>query len=106
MPVNKPAHYRLTPKALADLEEIWLYSAETWSVEQADRYVDDLERVFELLVAIPAMTRERVEFDPPVRIHAHGNHLIVYTIEGDHIVIVPILGNGQDWHAIIAAIDG
>jgi toxin ParE1/3/4 len=35
-------HYELTPQALADLEGIWLYSAETWSSGQADRYIDSL----------------------------------------------------------------
>ena len=28
----------ITKKAVADLEEIWLYTFEKWSVEQADRY--------------------------------------------------------------------
>lgn len=32
--------YRLTPKAEADLEDIWFYTAESWSPAQADRYID------------------------------------------------------------------
>ncbi len=39
--------YRLSPGARADLEDIWRYTAERWSIEQADRYhnalIDDIE---------------------------------------------------------------
>ncbi|MCL4133648.1 UNVERIFIED_CONTAM: hypothetical protein GTU68_037247, partial [Idotea baltica] len=30
--------YRLTPRAASDLEAIWLYTFETWSIDQADTY--------------------------------------------------------------------
>lgn len=30
--------YRISEKAIKDLNEIWLYTLETWSQEQADRY--------------------------------------------------------------------
>ena len=30
--------YRLSSRAEADLAEIWVYSAEQWSIEQADGY--------------------------------------------------------------------
>ena len=32
--------YRLSREALLDLEEIWLYTYENWSIEQADRYLE------------------------------------------------------------------
>lgn len=102
----RPTHYRLAPKALSDLGDIWRYSAEAWSDGQADRYIDDLERTFATLVSIPALARERTEFHPPVRIHVHGSHLIVYTIDTDHIVILRLLGSGQDWQKILGALDG
>lgn len=41
--------YRLTPKAVEDMEAIWLYSFTNWSVEQADSYIDDLTEAFEFL---------------------------------------------------------
>jgi plasmid stabilization system protein ParE len=34
--------YRLSARAEADLTGIWVYSAEEWGVDQADRYVDAL----------------------------------------------------------------
>ena len=39
--------YRISQKAISDLEEIWLYSCTTWSKEQADRYYELLIHEFE-----------------------------------------------------------
>ena len=97
--------YRLTPRALADLDDIWRYSAETWSIEQADRYVDALVRMFETIAAMPPLARERSEFSPPVRIHVHDGHLIVDRMAGDHVAILRLLGGRQDWGLILKAVD-
>ena len=34
----KPLPYFISKKAISDGEEIWLFTAEKWSFEQADRY--------------------------------------------------------------------
>ena len=34
----KPLPFIISEKAVSDLEEIWLYTVQKWSVEQADRY--------------------------------------------------------------------
>ena len=99
------APYRISPRALADLDDIWRYSPETWSVEQADRYVDELERIFETIAAMPGLARERPEFAPPVHIHMHESHLIVYVIVGDHIAILRHLGGQQDWMSVLEPAD-
>ena len=43
------AEYLISEKALEDLNNIWIYTAENWSVEQANRYynliVDEIEYV-------------------------------------------------------------
>ena len=98
-------NYRLTPAAQNDLEDIWLYTAQQWSMEQANRYCDLLEDTFQFLVSMPNMARERTEFNPPVRIHPNSNHLIVYRIEVDYLAILRVLGARQDWQAILRAID-
>ena len=45
------AEYIISEKALEDLNSIWLYTAENWSIEQANRYynliVDEIEYVSE-----------------------------------------------------------
>ena len=105
MPANSLTAYRLTPAARDDLEDIWLYTAQQWSMAQADRYMDILEDTFERLLFMPDMARERSEFDPPVRIHPNAAHLIIYRIEGDHLAILRVLGAAQDWQAILRAVD-
>lgn len=84
--------YRLTPKAEDDLEAIWRYSAKTWPAAQADTYIDTLIATIETIVAMPTLARESVDFDPPVRIHPATEHLIIYSIEGDMILVIRILG--------------
>lgn len=105
MGANKLTHVRLTPAARSDLEAIWLYTMQTWSADQADRYTDILEDTFDRLLFMPELGRERVEFDPPVRLHLSGEHIIIYRIEADHLVILRILGGKQDWAAILRALD-
>lgn len=83
MTAGECTEYRLTPKAEDDLEAIWRYSAETWSAEQADTYIETLIRTIETSVAMPTIARERLEFDPPVRIHQSDEHLIIYYIDPD-----------------------
>jgi len=91
------ASYRLKKLAEIDFEKIWLYTAKKWSVVQAIKYTTELERVFWVLADNPLMCRERFEFKPPVRIHHHGSHLIIYkmTVE-QHISIVRVLHEGMD----------
>jgi toxin ParE1/3/4 len=105
MSSGNPGRYRLTPRALADLDDIWRFSAERWSVDHANGYVDELVRIFDLIAAVPTLARERREFTPPVRIHVHRAHLIVYLTEPDQILIVRLLGGRQDWAAILNAAD-
>jgi len=105
MPASSLTAYRLTPAAQSDLEDIWIYAARQWSVAQADRYTDILEDTFERLLFMPEMARARAEVDPPVRIHPSAEHLIIYRVEDDHLAILRGLGAGQDWQAILRAVD-
>ncbi|MFH1804461.1 MAG: type II toxin-antitoxin system RelE/ParE family toxin [Pseudomonadota bacterium] len=101
----RPAGYQLTHKAIADLDDIWRYSAETWSVTQADHYIDDLVRLFDILADMPTMARERPEFSPPIRIHPFASSLIVYRVDPGPITILRLLGRSQNWQDILHALD-
>lgn len=101
MSSSESGSYRLTPAALQDLEHIWRYSAERWSVKHADLYIDQLVTLFEHLAATPTMAREHTEFTPRVRIFAHQSHLVVFIIHTHEIVIVRLLGARQDWVSLL-----
>ena len=74
-----------------DLVNIWLYTFNEWGEKQANKYLDDLDRAIKLLAEQPLISRMRTELDPPVRLHHHGNNLIVYLAGDDGISIVRIL---------------
>ncbi|MDA0909698.1 MAG: type II toxin-antitoxin system RelE/ParE family toxin [Proteobacteria bacterium] len=82
--------------ARQDLIEIWLYSFTAWGESQADKYLDDLEGILELLAQQPLICHERMDISPPVRIHHYAHHLIVYTIVDDGINIIRVLHENMD----------
>ena len=97
--------YLLTPEAERDLEDIWLYSYETWSENQANRYIEILEDTFVRLSYMPEQARELLDFDPPVRIFPSAKHILIYRIAGRAIVIIRVLGARQDWMTILHKLD-
>jgi toxin ParE1/3/4 len=51
--------YRLSVPAEADLAEIWVYSAEQWNLDQADRYIDALLSRLDWLCENPQLWKPR-----------------------------------------------
>jgi toxin ParE1/3/4 len=49
--------YVLSPRAQADLEKIWDYTAERWSSAQAERYIRTLQEAIETVAADPLRAR-------------------------------------------------
>lgn len=96
------ADYLLTPRARDDLAGIWTAGAERWGSAQADRYIEALAATFALLAEFPAMAPLRRDFTPPLRLHLHGRHLILYT-EAEAVTIVRVLHGRQD---LLTALDG
>ncbi len=88
--------YKLTPEAENDLIEIYGHSFRNFGETQAEEYFLELGNCFEVLSNTPLICRERIEFTPPVRIHHHGRHLVIYVIQDDRILIIRILHDGMD----------
>ena len=82
---------RFTAQAEADIIDSYLYGFETFGHDQAERYEEGLRGAFEIIARNPRIAAERSEFSPPVRIHHHAKHYIIYMIEDDHILIVRVL---------------
>ena len=57
------AEYRLAPAAERDLEVIWAYTVQRWSVEQAHRYIDILTAAFAALASRPGQPKPVTTFD-------------------------------------------
>jgi toxin ParE1/3/4 len=90
------AGFKLSKKAEQDLKEIYQYGYRECGEKRADKYIQELEKVFVLLAENPLLCRERIEFVPPVRIHPHNNHLIVYICRAEGILIVRLLHQSMD----------
>lgn len=87
--------YRLSPLAEADLEEIWLYTFRTWSVEQADSYHGGLVTAFEGLAAGHKKGRP-VDIREGYLKYAVGSHLVFYRVTGAGVDVIRILHQKMD----------
>lgn len=88
--------FKKTAETDQDLIDIYLYGFINFGEQQVEKYYAELGETLHLLAANPYLCRERKEFKPPVRIHRHNSHSIIYTIEKSHILIIRILHKSMD----------
>ena len=89
--------YELSEAAFEDYLELYAQGVARFGGMQAIAYSDSLEQTFELIAANPKMARLRTELAPPVRVHPHGSHLVVYVERDDRIVILRIRHARENW---------
>lgn len=70
--------YRLRPAAEGDLDDIWRYTATTWSLEQAQQYVSRLFDMFDALAENPARGQRADQVMKGYRRLRCGHHIIFY----------------------------
>ena len=87
--------YRLAPLAEADLEAIWLYTVQAWSVDQADIYLGELFSAFDGLAKGHKLGR-------PVNVRAGyikylvGAHVVYFRLSACGIDVIRILHQSMD----------
>ena len=86
------AGYRLSNKALEDLERIYLYGITTFGLEQADRYYDGLLARLETIADNPEQAQAVENVWPGLRRSVYQSHSIYYLPRPEGIDIVRILG--------------
>lgn len=91
------ADLRLRPAAEGDLETIFRAGREQWGEAQAIAYMTGLLDKLDMLASFPGLARERREITPPVRMHPHGAHLVIYMETAGGVEIVRVLHARQDW---------
>ena len=90
------AEFSLRPKAIADLEEIWRYTVDTWGEAQAERYVRLINESFRQIADNPSLGRSCDVICEGYRKRSVGRHVIFYrTIDGD-VEVVRILHDRMD----------
>lgn len=70
--------YKLSLEASADLENIWLYTFETWSKDQADRYVNLSLDEIEYLADSPLSGKDCSSIRKNYRSSKVKSHIIFY----------------------------
>lgn len=90
------AEYRLTPAAEHDLEAIWAYTSQRWSVQQASVYLDNMTAAFDELARAPETAPACEQIRPGYRRRKVGRHMIYFRITHYGIAIVRILHDRMD----------
>ncbi len=88
--------YRISEKAISDLEKIWFYTLNKSSKEQADRYHQLIMQEIEFIADNFNLSREVNHIRAGYRITKVKSHLIFLRKVGDFIEIIRILHENMD----------
>ena len=88
--------YVLSEDADIDLDEIFDYTEQEHSFNQAIKYLTDLENVFESLVMNPHIGRIRNEIKDGLLSISQKEHIVFYRILKNHIRIVRVLHGSKE----------
>jgi toxin ParE1/3/4 len=91
----KVRSYSISPLAEIDLEEIWVYTVQNWSADQADRYVIDLAAAFAGLADGTRRGRDVGVRAGYLKLPV-GSHMVYFRDEGEDIVVIRVLHQRQD----------
>ena len=91
------SNYILSEQALDDINEIWVYTAENWSAEQADRYYNLIYDEIEYIVSNFEMARDYGTIRKNYRCSKVKSHLIFFKkTKNNEIEVVRVLHERMD----------
>jgi toxin ParE1/3/4 len=88
--------YVISKKAISDLEEIWLYTLDKWSIEQADRYYNLIFDEIAFICKNPKTGKQMEDVRKGYCATKVKSHLIFYKVVNDTVQIVRILHERMD----------
>ncbi len=93
------AKYDFSREAAEDLYNIWEYTVDTWSENQADKYYAILDSAFAEIAKAPGKTGKPCdEIMPGLRAYHVRRHMVFYTIQDNgRALIVRILHEKMDY---------
>jgi toxin ParE1/3/4 len=86
---------KFTPKAIEDLEAIWLYSYEQFGQIKADDYVGHLSDIFDVL-ATHDIGVKRPELDERIFSLPIERHVVFFIPDSSVVTVIRILNQSQD----------
>lgn len=88
--------YILSEIADKDLEEIFDYTFDEFGFDQAEKYLLEIEEIFQNLIINPQIGKKRDEIKQGLYSFPKDNHIIFYRISDKHIRIVRVLHGRRD----------
>ena len=88
--------YLLSSEADRDVEEIFDYTFDIFGLDQAVKYLSELEGLLSNLCLNPEIGKTRDEIRDELRSFPYESHIIFYRILPDHIRVVRILHSSRD----------
>jgi len=93
----KTQSYRISEKAVEDLENIWTYTFQKWSIEQADRYYSLIINEIEFITKNFTTGKSMDHIKKGYRASIVKSHLIFYRKSQDNQVeVIRILHQRMD----------
>ena len=95
----KQLPYIISKKALSDLDEIWFYTVEKWSVEQANRYY---QLIFDEIKYICKKSDSGKRIDnirSGYQVSKVKSHFIFYKIVNNVVEVIRILHEKMDFES-------
>ena len=81
----------LSPAAQADINDIWDYTADNWSIEQADRYVLQIREACASMSSDGREGRSMTDVRQGYLKLTIGSHFIIFRLVDDVVEIIRIL---------------
>lgn len=88
--------YKLSRDAVSNIEALTGYSLEIFGEARTTRYVDAIKACLNLLAENPKMGRDLSAIRAGLRRHEHQSLVTYYRPDGEDILILRLLGIGQD----------
>ncbi|AZA75545.1 type II toxin-antitoxin system RelE/ParE family toxin [Chryseobacterium indoltheticum] len=88
--------YILSEAADQDLEDIFNFTLDKFGFDQAERYLLEIDLVFQNLIVHLELGKRRNEIKENLYSFTKDNHVIFYRVLDNHIRIVRILHGSRD----------
>ena len=89
--------YRITESAYIDLDNIWLYTFEKWSENQANKYFESIIQEIELMSENPQKAKEMSQVKSNYFYFRALSHYVFFKYGNDKIEIIRILHKMMDF---------
>jgi toxin ParE1/3/4 len=87
----------LSPRAQADIADIWDYTVGRWGIDQAELYLRQIQAGIEAVAAEPGLGASCDYIRTGYRKSPVGSHMLFYRIVDDGIDVVRVLHRRMDF---------